>query len=210
MIDMLGTIYESLQKNEMDAMDEIYYSDDPIEQKINKLTNLIKNETKKEGDIGESVNKLVLLNSKLAKEIKELNAKLGRNVMYLGNKISLRYNETGRFENFIDKNKIFIGWGSGDRRYCGWYISDSINDSIEDIEEDKRKYLNYTFCDYCVFDYVFDITFFKKCSDRNVAFKLVNKNGNEKYLHLYSNYGCYRKNFVVKNGYDTTIMKDSI
>ena len=107
--------------------------------------------------------------------------------------------------NFVDENNIFVGYDI-EQDCCeqaDWFLLDKIATSLPD-EKDFNQ-------DFDVSQYVFDAGFFQEVevfkdgyneldSGGMVAFKLVNKEGKEMFLHLFNSHnGYYGHGFEVKH-----------
>lgn len=123
-------------------------------------------------------------------------------------KIFNREENFGDKVNFIDENNIFVGYDLS--QFCcenaDWFLSDKVVSAMPEESEFNQ--------DFDVSDYAFDKDFFQEVeleadkygdtdldSGAMVAFKLVNKEGKEMFLHLFNIHnGYYGHGFEVKHG----------
>ena len=95
--------------------------------------------------------------------------------------------------NFVDGNNVFVGF---DYESCccenfGWFVADSPCDMTSDAPKKLKSIRNYSF----------DVNYFaEKCHyvegdefecGGMVIFRLINKKGKERFLHLYNSHNGY-------------------
>ena len=109
----------------------------------------------------------------------------------------------GEKVNFVDENNVFVGYCL-DQNCCenaDWFVSEKITPYSYDGHNDIK--------DFDFSGYSFDKLFMQSVesdsldSGGQVCFKMVNKNGDVKYLNLFNSHnGYYHHGFEFKNGDD--------
>jgi hypothetical protein len=112
--------------------------------------------------------------------------------------------------NFVDGNNVFVGYDTGQCccEHAGYFVSDQLESDLSNEEKEMPNLEGY----------FFDINYIKYCDDKNneldsgrmVAFRMVHKDKEDLFLHIFNSHnGYYSHGFEFKNG-DEVIEEDYI